>query len=205
MNRGELATDKEKLRYAKLWEEAENEMGDEFDRFLSHLRTILVKDKARLNLLQEYEDKIYDPKEKDKATGERKPALLQKGKPTFQFIERYLKHYNKLFDEGSYEETGRSYEFDNLVKVMQIGLPSNDWIPPLLRYFDRFKHGQILEFLTKLDNKFSSDWIAQYSPTDRIQRMNRVIDVIESTDDAQAVLDHECFLIDAAGLSLIHI
>ena len=199
MNLGELATDKEKLRYAKLWEEAENEMGDEFDRFLSHLRTILVKDKARLNLLQEYEDKIYDPKEKDKATGERKPALLQKGKPTFQFIERYLKHYNKLFDEGSYEETGRSYEFDNLVKVMQIGLPSNDWIPPLLRYFDRFKHGQILEFLTKLDNKFSSDWIAQYSPTDRIQRMNRVIDVIESTDDAQAVLDHECFLIDAAG------
>jgi len=197
MNLGELSTDTEKIRYAKMWEEAEGGMGDEFDRFLSHLRTILVKDKARLNLLQEYEDKIYDPKEKDKSTGERKKALLKKGKPTFEFIEKYLKHYNQLFDEGSYEETGKSFEFDNLVKVMLKGLPSNDWIPPLLRYFERFKHNRILAFLTKLDNKFSSDWIAQYSPSDRIQKMNQVIEVIEESDDADAVLNNECFAIDA--------
>ena len=196
MNLGELSTDAEKIRYAKLWEEAESEMGDEFDRFLSHLRTILVKDKARLNLLQEYEDKIYEPKEKDKSTGERKKALLKKGKPTFKFIESYLKHYNKLFDEGSYEETGNSFEFDNLVKVMLTGLPSTDWIPPLLRFFERFKHERILDFLKKLDNKFSSDWIAQYSPTDRIQRMNQVIEVIEKADGVDAVLSNECFDID---------
>ena len=125
--------------------------------------------------------------------------MLQKGKPTFEFIEKYLKHYNKLFDEGNYEETGNSFEFDNLVKVMATGLPSNDWIPPLLRYFDRFKHERIFDFLTKLDNKFSSDWIAQYSPTDRIQRMNHVIEVIEQADDVDGVLDDECFAIDVDG------
>jgi hypothetical protein len=62
-----------------LWEEAEGELGDDFDRFLNHLRTILVKEKARLNLLQEFEDKIYDPTEKDKGSGKKKPALLKKG------------------------------------------------------------------------------------------------------------------------------
>jgi len=196
MNLGELSSDTEKTRYAKLWEDAESQMGDEFDRFLSHLRTILVKDKARLSLLQEYEDRIYDPKEKDKTTGQRKKALLKKGRPTFQFIEKHLKHYNKLFDEGSYDETGRSHEFDNLVKVMLKGLPSNDWIPPLLVYFDRFKHEKIFAFLTKLDNKFSSDWIAQYSPTDRIQNMSQVIEAVETAADVDALLSNDCFEID---------
>lgn len=199
MNLGELSTDAEKMRYATIWEEAESEMGDEFERFLSHLRTILVKDKARLSLLQEYEDKIYEPRERERSTGERKKALLEKGKPTFEFIERYLVHYDKLFNEGSYEETGNSFEFDNLIRVMLIGLPSTDWVPPFLRFFDCFKHERILDFLKKLDNKFSSDWIAQYSPTDRIQRMNRVIEVVEKVGTVDAVLSDECFDIDAEG------
>ena len=63
----------------KLWEDAESELGDDFDRFLNHIRTILLKDKARLSLLQEFEGKIYNPKEKDKSTGQKKPALLKKG------------------------------------------------------------------------------------------------------------------------------
>ena len=65
-NLGELKTDAEKESNAKMWEEAEGELGDDFDRFLNHVRTILVKDMPRLSLLQEFEDKIYDPKEKEK-------------------------------------------------------------------------------------------------------------------------------------------
>jgi len=96
MNLGALDQDKDKTRYATLWEDAEGALGEDFDRFLNYLRTILVKEKARLNLLQEFEDKIYAPKDKDKATGQKKPALLKKGKETFQFIDAYLKHYNEL-------------------------------------------------------------------------------------------------------------
>ena len=106
MNLGALEAPAEKVKYAKLWEEAEGELGDDFDRFLSHVRTILVKDKARLNLLQEYEDKIYDPKEKDKATGQKKPVLLKKGRETFQLTERYLNHYRTILGGQNYDETG---------------------------------------------------------------------------------------------------
>lgn len=202
MNLGALPAQDEaaKARFAKLWEDAEGELGDDFDRFLNHLRTILLKDKARLNLLQEFEDKIYSPKEKDKSTGQKKPALLEKGKPTFQFIERYLKYYSTLLGGGNYDDTGCTFEFDNLIKVMVTGLPSSDWIPPLLRYFDRFKHDRLLDFLVLLDNKFSSDWIAQYTPTERIENMNEVIRVIEAASTSNDVLQNKCFNVDGAGV-----
>ena len=199
MNLGELDQDKDKIRYAKLWEDAEGALGEEFDRFLNYLRTILVKEKARLNLLQEFEDKIYAPKDKDKATGQKKPALLKKGKETFQLIDRYLKHYNELFSGTNYDQTGGTFQFDNLLKVMLTGLPSTDWIPPLLRYYDRFKYDRLLEFLTKLDNKFSADWIAQYAPTDRIENMNQVIRVIEVAGNPAELLQNNCFDIDGEG------
>ena len=182
--------------YAKLWKEAEGEF-DDLDRFLAYLRTILVKEKARLGLLQEFEQKIYDPREKDKVTGLKKPPLLKKGKETFQLIERYLKHHKDLFGGNTYDVTGANFRFDNLVKVMLAGLPSTDWVPPLLRYFDKFKYDRLLEFLTKLDNKFSSDWIAQYTPTDRIENINQVIKVIESTSTPTSVLADHCFTLDA--------
>lgn len=196
MNLGALEATSEKVKYAKLWEEAEGELGDDFDRFLSHVRTILVKDKARLNLLQEYEDKIYAPKERDKATGQKKPLLLKKGRETFQLIERYLNHYRNILGGQNYDETGSSFEFDNLVKVMLTGLPATDWVPPFLRYFDKFDYGHLLEFLKQLDNKFSADLIGQYSPTDRIEAMNRVIKVIDNADSVDDILNSGCFDID---------
>ena len=201
MNLGALDQDKDKIRYATLWEDAEGALGEDFDRFLNYLRTILVKEKARLNLLQEFEDKIYDPKEREKDTKQKKPALLKKGKETFQLIDRYLKHYNELFKSNgtNYDQTGGTFQFDNLLKVMLTGLPSTDWIPPLLCYFDKFKYAHLLEFLTKLDNKFSADWIAQYAPTDRIENMNQVIRVIEAAGNPAEVLQNNCFDKDAEG------
>jgi hypothetical protein len=160
-----------------------------------------VKEKARLNLLQEFEHKIYDPTEKDKASGKKKPALLRKGKDTFQLVERYLTHYNALLGGSNYDHVGGSFRFDNLVKVMLTGLPSTDWLPPLLCYFDKFKYDHLLEFLTQLDNKFSADWIAQFTPTDRIENMNQVIKIVEGTTACKGVLANPCFKMDSNGFS----
>lgn len=190
-NLGALTNEVEKARYAKLWEEAEGELGDDFDRFLNHIRTILLKDKARLNLLDEFEHKIYNPREKEKSTGEMKQSLLKKGKETFELVDRYLKYYDQLLGGGNYDHTGSSFEFDNLIKVMLTGLPSTDWLPPLMRYFDRFRYQRLLEFLIKLDNQLSCDWIAQLSPTARIERMNDVIRSIEAFNTADEFFEKQ--------------
>jgi len=198
MNLGALKTPSEMTKYAKMWEEAEGELGDDFDRFLSHVRTILVKDKQRQNLLQEFEDKIYDPKGREKSTGRMKPVLLSRGRETFELIERYLGHYSILLDDHNYDEIG-NFEFDNLLKLMLIGLPSTDWMPPLLRYFDRFQYEKLLDFLKCLDKKFSADWIGQYPPTYRIEAMNRIIKVIDDAKTAEDIFKSESFDIDGAS------
>ncbi len=203
INLGELGGSESKVKYARMWEEAEGELGEDFDRFLNYIRTILVKDKARLSLLQEFEDKIYDPKERDKATGLKKPVLLHKGRETFELIERYFGRFRTLMGGKNYDETGKSFKFDNLVRLMLTGLPATDWVPPLLRYFDRFGYERLLEFLTRLDNKFSADWICQYTPTERIEAMNKVLETIDDAKSSTDVFASKCFDINKESFSQI--
>ncbi len=192
MNLGALDSDDDKKKYAVLWENAEGELGDDFDRFLSYIRTIFVKERARLTLLREYEDKIYNPKETDKTTGKKKPILLKKGEETFQFIDKYLGYHRTLLNGQNDDDLG-NFEFDNLIKVMQQGLPATDWVPPLLRYFDKFGYDQIKDFLFKLDNKFSADWISQRTPIDRIEAMNNIIKKIDVVENAGEVIGSDIF------------
>lgn len=199
INLGALQNNQEKKKYATMWENAESDLGDDFDRFLSHVRTILVKEKARLSLLQEYEDKIYSPKEKGKATGIKKPALLKKGRDTFEFIKRHLKNYQQINSENNYDITG-DFKFDNLIKTMLVGLPATDWLPPLLHYYDKFGGGAIFRFLTLLDNKFSADWIVQLTPTVRIESMNDIIKEIDAQEDYVNVLTSRTLMFDANAL-----
>ncbi len=114
--------------------------------------------------------------------------MLKKGKETFELIERYLKVFNTLFENDNYNHTGNTFRFDNLLKVMLNGLPSTDWVPPLLRYHEKFGYTQIMAFLELLDNKFSADWIVQYTPTIRIENMNQLIRIIENADTADEIL-----------------
>jgi len=117
---------------------------------------------------------------------------LRKGKDTFVFVERFLKHYKTLLSGNNYEITN-SFAFDNLLKVMLTGLPATDWIPPLLHYYDKFGTESIYEYLVSLDNKFSADWISQYTPTYRIESMNEVSKIIAKYNTCGEVFDSGCF------------
>jgi uncharacterized protein with ParB-like and HNH nuclease domain len=190
VNLGALRTDEEeKKKYTKMWEKAEGELEDNFDRFLNHLRTILVKEKARSDLLKEYEDNIYG----------KTPPLLEKGKKTFDFIEDHLKNYQQITVENNYNITN-DYRFYNLIKIMLVSLPSTDWIPPLLHYYEEFKGKKIFEFLTLLDKKFSADLIVQLTPTARIEAMNRILKEIDKLSDPEDVLKSQTLTFDGDEL-----
>jgi len=176
INIGEMNGEDREL-YAKEWESIEGDMGGDFDRFLSFIRTILVKEKARANLVEEYEENIY------------KGNLLRKGKDTIDLIIKYKDIYDKIitFDNNS-EIDDNAYK--NLVTIMNIGLPSGDWIPPLLLYYDKFRNKQLLEFIEKLEYKFSSDWILQMTPTTRIENMNNILKRIEESNAPYELLQN---------------
>jgi uncharacterized protein with ParB-like and HNH nuclease domain len=185
----------DKIKYGTLWEEMEGELGEDFDRFMSFIRTIIIKEKARLSLLKEFEDIIYIPKEKDKSTGKLKKPLLNRGKETFDLLDRFYRNYEAIFENDTFKFSN-GYEFNNLLVCMKTALPSTDWVPPLLLYYDKFKDKDIFKFLHKLDNKFSGDWISQLSPTERLESMNVILKTIETAKNPDDLFKDKIFNFD---------
>jgi len=183
-----------RTKYAKTWEQIEEYFEENFDNFLAHLRSILVKQKAGYNLLKEYEDNIYHPQEYDRNTKTYKklPALLAKGVSTFEFIERYYNHYITLFDSDLSHLT-KSYEFKNQLTLMTTGFEADIWIAPLLRYYDKFHTTELIKFLNMLDAKFSADWIIGLSPSKRIENTNAIIKEIENAVDQESLFASSVF------------
>ena len=190
INIGEIKKKDEKTKYGKKWEKIGDVFKDEdeFERFLSYIRTIIVKEKARVGLLKEYE-KIYEKKQ------------LEKGKPTVELLIKYQKNYEKTIELIEFD-IGNDYK--NLITIMRYALPSTDWIPSLLMFYDQFGKDRLLEFLNKLEFKFVGDWVLQETPTTRIANMNQILKVIEDASkdkDVNKVLYNEdIFYIDKNSL-----
>jgi uncharacterized protein with ParB-like and HNH nuclease domain len=169
--------------YAKKWEEIQNELDEDFDRFLGFIRTIIIKEKARKSLLEEFEEKIY------------KESKLAKGKETVDLLGDYYSIYTKIIEfspnekplSKNSEEDNNAYK--NLITIMKTALPSTDWIPPLLYFYEKFGDSHLLRFLKKLESKFSSDWILYFMPTQRIENMNKILKRIEKSDKPEDVLN----------------
>lgn len=79
---------------------------------------------------------------------------------------------------------------------MNVGFESEIWIAPLLRYYNKFRKENLLEFTKKLNNKFASDWVSGFTPTIRITNMNNIIDMIDKLDNCDELLNQDCFAIN---------
>ncbi len=169
--------------YAKQWEDIESYFGEDFDKFLSHLQSVLVKEKARLSLLDEFEKNIF--------LAER----LNKGADFFNFINRYKENYEYLFD------TTQDKQLKSLLILMQVGFESDIWIAPLLKYYDKFKEENLVKFVEKLNNKFASDWISQLTPTERIKNMNEIVNKIDNANNSEEILQDTALNINKQELT----
>jgi len=173
--------------YAKKWEYIQNELGDDFDRFLEFIRMILLKKRAEKSLLEEFEEKIY------------KVGILGKGKETIDFLEKYYNIYERIIDfssdhQPSFKSEQEKNAYKNLITIMKKALPSTEWIPPLLHFYSKFGDKLLFEFLKKLEFKFSSDWILYFTPSQRIENMNKILKKIDNSESPEEVLnDREIF------------
>lgn len=190
--------------YARKWEEMESYFGEDFDQFLSQIRTILVKKKAMYGLLKEFEENVYSSKVYDRTTKIyiSQTPLLARGKQTFDYINEFYKYYIQLFDQSNVEEDG-DYTVDNYIRLMQLGLASDYWIAPLLDY--RKKHGKtkLKEFVKAIDKKISADWIIALSPTERIENVNAILREIEKSKTPDEVLSSPAMQINLSELKRV--
>ncbi|MEO6421454.1 MAG: DUF262 domain-containing HNH endonuclease family protein [Candidatus Nitrotoga sp.] len=192
-NLGAISGEKDRGKWAEYWEEVEGEMGrEEFDRFLSLVRTIYVKDKARRSLLKEFDERIYGAK----------PPLLALGTDTFEAVKAYKDAFDEVIQlEGLSASLGNAYR--NRINVMRRGLPATDWIPPVLAWYRKFKEQKLLELIERIDNKFSADWIIHHTPTQRISNMNDVLKAIEAAKTPDEVLASKAFDFDGKQLATL--
>ena len=114
-----------------------------------------------------------------------------------------MKAYKSAYDECILLDElpatlGNAYR--NRINVMTRGLPSTDWIPPVLAWYCKFKGEGLLEFIDRIDNKFSADWILQLTPTERIKNMNDVLKLIEVSMTPADVLSAKAFDFDRLHL-----
>lgn len=188
-NLEKVPDENDRLKYAGIWEDIEKELGEDFDLFLNYIRTILLKDKARLNLLSEFKENIYNAK---------KP-LLKPGVETFNFVKKYWDYMCRIFD-NPHNDGGNDFSFDNLLLIMRKALPFNYWIPPLLYYYDRFQMQGIREFLHLLNAKGVADWLCIGIPTTRIENMGKVLRVIENATKPEEVLSSDVFTFNGKDL-----
>lgn len=192
-----VSVESKEMEYATDWEEMESYFGDNFDNFLSQLRTILVKRKADYSLIKEFNENVYSTERWNRTTKRKEPCkpLLKRGDETFEFLKDYFSVYQNLFDKNHFIETN-SYEISNYLVFMSNAFETDYWKAPVLMYFRKFKYDNLLNFLKKLDAKLSCDWIIGLVPSMRIDNMNKILMCIEKSNKTIEILQSDVFLLN---------
>ena len=165
----------EKAYVARKWEGIQEDLGDDFDRFLSYVRTMILKTRQKMNLLDEYEKEVF------------KKGVIPKGKTFFDLVFRAYEYYCKTIEP---EVTEVGYAYVNLIKVLKDTYPSTDWIPTLMFYYSRFKTENLYEFASKMIHKYLADIICGTVLTTRYENLNRMMVAVKNANASEDVLNN---------------
>lgn len=194
----------DRTSWATRWEEMETYFGEDFDKFLSHIRTILVKKKQTTTLLKEFDEFVYSNQEYDRTQKKYVPRtpILRRGRDTFELLYSYYHTYQEVFDTDHSVVTG-DYEITNYLKLMETGFGADYWIAPVLDYYRKYRRGGFVAFLKALDRKLSADWITAATPTVRMENVNAILREIEASQDSTALLQSKTFTINKSDFERV--
>lgn len=194
----------DRTSWATRWEEMETYFGEDFDKFLSHIRIILVKKKQTTTLLKEFDEFVYSNQEYDRTQKKYVPRtpILRRGRDTFELLYSYYHTYQEVFDTDHSVVTG-DYEITNYLKLMETGFGADYWIAPVLDYYRKYRRRGFVAFLKALDRKLSADWITAATPTVRMENVNAILREIEASQDSAALLQSKAFTINKSDFERV--
>ena len=176
-NLEKISDDTDRNNYAREWEEMQEDMGNEFDRFLAYVRTMLLKKRQKTNLLDEYDKLIFNA------------GKIQQGKEFFNYVFKAYEDYNKLINLDDNDDS----EYCTLIRILNNSMPSTDWIPVVLSYGRKFGNTRLLKFTLKVACKNIGDAVCGKSSSYRIDNLNSIINLIEDSVDSHAVFESTKF------------
>ncbi len=178
-NIGEIKEAATRIQYSNIWREIENKIGrDELEDLIAIIRTIKIKEKAKVNIYEEYRKLIFD-------------KHIKKGKDFIDYLKEISDIYNDKILDGEINDIGsRKNEYKNIVSLMRKYVPFIDWVPPLVEFYHKFKSDKhMLDFVLKLEKKVIIEWMAGFSATERITSLNKLLKLIHEESDPQKVIE----------------
>jgi uncharacterized protein with ParB-like and HNH nuclease domain len=169
-NVGEIKDEALRLQYANLWRDIENKIGrDELENVIAFIRTIKLKDKARLSIYDEYKKYIYAAN------------ILKRGKEFIDHLKEIADIYKEKIVEGEIvSNAAKKGEYKNIVALMRRFVPFLDWMPPLIAFYNKFKVDEPMpDFVQRLEKKVIIEWVAGFSLSERQTSLNKIIRLID--------------------------
>jgi len=179
-NIGVIKNESIRSNYARIWRDIENNIGRKaLEDVIAFIRTIQLKEKARLGIYEEYRKMIFEKE------------VLKKGREFIDYLKEICDIYaNKILEPETLQSHREQNEYRNIVVLLRKYVPFSDWEPPLIAFYHRFKKDEhLLDFVKKLEKKIITEWMAGFSFTERVTSLNRIIKLIETENEPEAVVD----------------
>ncbi|SIQ37695.1 DUF4357 domain-containing protein [Pseudacidovorax sp. RU35E] len=159
--------------YTKKWEDEEEDLGrDEFGDLFSHIRMVYRKAKPKGTLLKEFKEHVT-PLEQPRS-----------------FVDEVLLPMAQAFAElrdADYASTHHAERVNEHLRWLN-RLESQDWVPPALSFFVRFREQpeSVLQFFRDLERLAYSMLARKAGANDRIERFSALTSAVEAGEDLWA-------------------
>jgi len=178
-NLGAIEDEKERERYGEKWLRIERNLGrEELANVISYIRMMVTKEKARLGIYEEYQ-RLF------------KKGILERGTKFIDLVETISDIYDrKILSPEIKADPEKANRYKNIIELMRRFIPFSDWIPPLLAFYYKFKSDEYLaSFLLKLEKKTVMEWLARFTPSQRITSFGNLIKLIEKSQSPEELIN----------------
>lgn len=180
-NIGVIENETKRLQYANVWRDLENNLGrEELEKVIGFIRTIQLKEKAKLSIYEEYRREIFEK------------GFLKKGTEFIDYVKEIADIYTDRILEGKITlgDPSKENQYKCTIDLLRRFVPFSDWVPPVLAFYHKFgADSYLFDFMSRLEKKIIIEWAAGFTPTERITILNRIIKLIDSEKEREKVVD----------------
>lgn len=176
----ESLPDQAREKYFRMWRDLEEDIGRErLENLLGWIRTIYTEEKARRELVDEFE-KLF------------KTNKIKKGEEFFKLVLGYGEIYrDKILDPQILGLSPyKRVRYITLIDIMNRFLPFSEWVSLLLLFYKKFRDEESLyHFTFRLERKIFIEWCADFTATERVTSAIHLIRLIKNSESPQEVLE----------------
>jgi hypothetical protein len=174
----------DRQEYARKWEDIEEDitLNNEIklETLINFIRIIEIPGRQQRELFQDFEDKYFSKKSKEK------------GKGFIDYLEEVKNIYTQNIDncEIFIDNSNKRIYYYNLMSIMKKFLIFNDWMAAVIHFREDIA---LFEFVKKLERIVFLDWLTGASQERRVARIYQIVKIISECENAEQVINHTIF------------